>query len=488
MTPIVAFARNVLGFTLHPRQADILEAIYRDGIRTAVLRLGRRSGKGRIAAVVATYEATVNARPHLAAVPAGEQVAIVVLATSQRQARVVHRYIAAFLRRPALAPLIVRETADEIELSSGIVVMTLPCSAASARGLGIAVVILDEAAWFQGVDGSPLDVGEIWRGLIPATAQFPERRVIVASTPRWAGDWFATLCQRAETGEDPETRTWHATTAEMNPFISARFLEAERVRDPVAFRREYEAAFESGISAALDADLVRSAVRDGPDSLPPLPDRDYLIALDPAFAAGGDTFAAIVGHREPDNRVLVDRIMSWRGGTKGNPVRVDAVLDEIAAVALAYNGARVTTDQFASEPLTQAMGKRGLRAEAKAWSSESKVAALASLRRCLYAGRLDIPNHRGLVAEMVNLEARPTASGRTRIAAPLGQHDDLISALLALVADLAAETPPPAGGTVEPGGGYDALPALHGHADRPLGFGLGSVERSRRARFGLITH
>jgi hypothetical protein len=58
--PIVRFARDVLCFDLYPRQAAILEEIYRDSIRTAVLRLGRRSGKGRIAAVVAVFEATVN--------------------------------------------------------------------------------------------------------------------------------------------------------------------------------------------------------------------------------------------------------------------------------------------------------------------------------------------------------------------------------------------------------------------------------------------
>jgi hypothetical protein len=70
MTPtpmsIVRFAADILDFKLHPKQADILDAIYRDGIRTAVLRLGRRSGKGRMMAVIAAYEATVNASAHLA--------------------------------------------------------------------------------------------------------------------------------------------------------------------------------------------------------------------------------------------------------------------------------------------------------------------------------------------------------------------------------------------------------------------------------------
>jgi hypothetical protein len=428
--------------------------------------------------VVATFEATVNAAAHLAAVPHGEQVAIVVVATSQRQARVVHRYIAGFLRRPALASLVVRESADEIELANGIVILTLPCNAASARGLAICVVILDEAAWFQGVDGSPLDVGEIWKALVPATAQFDERRVIVASSPRWSGDWFANLCARAATGDDPETRTWTASTQEMNPSISTAFLDAERLRDPVAFRREYEASFESAISAVFDADLVRAAVREG-DELPPRPGVDYVLACDPAFT--GDRFAVVIGHRDEDTQIIVDRIASW-AGSKANPVQIDLTLDAIATMAQAYGGSRVLIDQFSAQAIAQGLRMRGVRVEERPWTNESKVDAVAAVRRCLYAGRLSIPRHRELIAELVSLEQRPTAGGRPRIAAPGRAHDDFATALMALVSDLAADNPPPAGGTIEPDDSTYAAP----RPERP--FGLGSVDRSRRARLEILTH
>jgi hypothetical protein len=476
-TSVVAFARDVLGFRLHPKQAAIVDEIYRDGIRTAVLRLGRRSGKGRIASVIATFEAAVNAAAHLAAVPAGEQVAIVVVATSQRQARVVHKYIAGFLRRPALVNLVVRVSADEIELSNGVVVLTLPCNAASARGLAICVVILDEAAWFNGVDGSPLDVGEIWKSLIPATAQFPERRVIVASTPRWSGDWFANLCARAATGDDPETRVWHATTAEMNPSISSKFLDAERLRDPVAFLREFEASESAPISAVFDADLIRAAVREG-DELPPRPGVDYVLACDPAFT--GDRFAVVIGHRDEDTRIIVDRIASW-AGSKANPVQIDLTLDAIATMAQAYNGSKVLTDQYSAQTIAQGLRTRGVRVEERPWDNAGKVDAVAAVRRTLYAGRLSIPRHRELIAELVSLEQRPTAGGRPRIAAPGRAHDDFATSLMALVSDLAADNPPPAGGTIAP----DASTYMAERPERPFG----SVDRNhRRARLGLLSH
>lgn len=445
--PIVRFAAGPLGFPLYPKQADILASIYADGIRTAVLRLGRRSGKGRVAAVVGTYEATVNAAAHLRAVPPGEQIAICVISTSQRAARTVHRYAAGFLRRPALASLVIRETADEIELSNGIVLMTLPCNAASARGLAIAVVILDEAAWWAGSDGSPLDAGEAFRALVPATAQFSDsRRVIVASTPRFAGDWFATLCQRAEAGADPETRAFHASTAEMNPSISPAFLAAEQERDPVSFRREYLAEFEASISSALDPDLVRLAVVDRGD-LPPVPEVEYRMAVDPAYT--GDRFALVLGHRDADSRVIVDRVTSW-AGSKAHPVQIDKTLDEIAAISQAYGGARVLIDQYSAQAILQGLRSRGIRAEERPWTSESKASALASVRRCLYAGRLELPSNARLVGELVSLEQRAGPSGRPVIRAARGGHDDAATATMMLVDALSADTPAAAGATIEP--------------------------------------
>jgi len=430
--PIVRFAAETLGFPLHLRQAEILDEIYTDGIRTAVLRLGRRSGKGRLAAIVATYEATVNAGAHLAALPRGEQVTIVIVATNQKQARLVHGYVRGFLHRPALAPLLARETIDEIELTTGIVIMTVPCHAASVRGMAIAVVVMDEAAWFTGVDGSPLDAGEVWDALVPATAQFPERRTLVLSTPRYASGWFAGLVERAESDMFPDMRAWHATTAEMNPSINPRFLEQERAADPDNFRREYEAEWDAGVGAVFPAELVRAAVRAGPDFYPPRPESTYAVACDPAFT--GDAFGLVVGHRDGD-RVVVDLVRGWHG-SRHAPVAIDPTLDEIAAIAGAYGRAPVLIDQFAAEAIRQGLAVRGVAVLARPWTNDSKIDAVAAVRRCLYAGALELPDHRLLLAELIGLEQRLLPSGRPRISAGGGGHDDYAMGLMALVLEL----------------------------------------------------
>lgn len=433
--PIVDFARDRLGFRPWPRQAEILDELYRDGIRTGVLRCGRRSGKGRIAAVVATYEATVNAAAHLAAVLPGEQVAIVVVSRSQKLARVVHRYISAFLG--AMGANVSRETTDEIELRSGIVILTLPCHAASVRGQAVAVVILDEAAWWTGIDGSPLDPGEVWSAIVPATAQFPEGRVLVLSTPRWSSGWFPELCAQAASGRFADMRTWHAATAEMNPAIPASFLAAEAEKDPANYRREYLAEFESGIGALFDEAIVRSAIRTRtfPDVYPPVRGTAYVIAADAAFT--GDTFAVLVGHREPAGRLVVDLVTAWRG-SKARPVQLDPTLDEIADLARAYNGASVVIDQYSAEPIRQGLVRRDVSVRQVPWTNDLKVDAAITTRRVLTAGLLELPDHKGLIGELLRLEQRPTPSGRPRIAAPGREHDDFATALMALVQTLAA--------------------------------------------------
>jgi hypothetical protein len=430
--PIVRFARDELRFPLWPRQAEILGETYSEGIRTAVYRLGRRSGKGRMAATAASYEATVNADAHLVAVPADEQVAIVVVARSQKQARQVHGFIRGFLRRSGDAVRIVRDTVDELELSNGIVIVTLPCHAASARGYAIAVLILDEVAWWYGTDGSPINPKEVWDALRPGTMQFPSRRIFVLSTPRLPTGFFAELCATASSGAVPGMRHWHATTAEVNPTIPPAELEQERALDEIAFRREYEAEFEASISNVFDPATVREAVRERGD-LAPVEGASYLIAIDPAYT--GDRFTCLVGHRTSEARIVVDRIRAWEG-TKAAPVQLDPTLDEIAILAAAYGGAEVLVDQYTGQVILQELRRRGVRVRLIPWTNEGKVDAIAAARRVLYAGRLEIPRHRQLIEELMQLEQHATPAGRPRFAAPGRAHDDYASALLALVREL----------------------------------------------------
>ncbi len=82
---------------------------------------GRRSGKSRISAFVATYLATfVNWQPYLAA---GEVGVVMLLASDRRQAQVLRNYIDGFFESISmLKKMIVNRTSDVISLDNGTVV------------------------------------------------------------------------------------------------------------------------------------------------------------------------------------------------------------------------------------------------------------------------------------------------------------------------------------------------------------------------------
>ena len=428
--PIVPFLRDVVGFTPWPRQAEILNGIYGLDVRLAVLRLGRRSGKGRIAAGIAVYEATANADAHMSQVLPGEQVAVAVVAPSQKQARVVHRYIRGFLSARGLAGMVVRDTEDEIELSNGMVIMTMPCTARSTRGIAVAVLVMDEAAWMLDGDGSPLAAKEVHDALAPATAQFAEGRVLVLSTPRWSTGWFADLCRQAASGAHASMRHWHATTTEMNPSASmAEFVATERAKDPAMAAREYDARFASGVGTVFADGLVRSAATDLPET-GSTGGRSYVISLDASSGTGKDAYALVAGSRQGET-VEVREVRSWRGAP-ASPVNHAALFDEVAALSRELAGAPVLLDQYASEVTAQQLEARGCRVLRRAWSNESKEVAVTVTRQLLTAQRLRIPRHAALIAELVQYEGRRLASGRIRYSAPPGAHDDHCTAILGL--------------------------------------------------------
>lgn len=478
----VQFAREVLGFEPWPRQIEMLAEIERSHARIVVLRLGRRAGKGVLAALLGVYEATSNAAVHRAAVRRGEQALVAIISNSLEQSRIMHRYVKAFLDVDGLRGLIKSDNLTEIELTNGMVLTCLPASGRTARGRAIAVGVWDESAHALDSEGrllSPQGATELWEALAPSVMQFPQGKLIVLSTPRWTSGLFHTLCTQAASGQYADMLHIHAASQEVNPTLDAATLERERQRDPSLYKREYLAEFDSGVGALFDPDAVNAAVVHR-DALPPVPGITYVCSIDPAYS--GDAFALAIGHVNDAGRLIVDRTAAWRG-SHSRPVDHATVLTEVATWAKAYNGAKIVTDQYASAAVQSGLQERGCLVEAVPWTNENKIAAAQGLRQRLYSGTVELPDDRALVAELCNLEQRPSPAGKPRIQG-VG-HDDRAMALLGLVAAVEHEIEP-AGAYVERLAPYQEYEVLHSAPDRPGGaWGLGSVTRSRRARLGL---
>ena len=141
-------------FALPPQDGD-LELFKRctgrdtwptDPAKEIYIIAGRRSGKSHNASLLACYLAAFREYP----LAKGEQAVIGIVSPTKQQARIIKQYAnAPFRENPLLQPLVLRETAYEVELTNGVSIMIMPADQRSTRGFTAAAVILDESAFFS---------------------------------------------------------------------------------------------------------------------------------------------------------------------------------------------------------------------------------------------------------------------------------------------------------------------------------------------------
>ena len=114
-----------------------------DRVRELWAIAGRRTGKSRIAAAIAsTLPCFVD---HSRKLAPGEQGFVLVLAPTQKQAKLVFNYALAFLEAsPILRQQFRSRTAEEIRLAGNIVIGVHPASFRSVRGRTLLAVVFDE--------------------------------------------------------------------------------------------------------------------------------------------------------------------------------------------------------------------------------------------------------------------------------------------------------------------------------------------------------
>jgi hypothetical protein len=150
------------------------------GYLEASLVIGRRGGKSLILALIAVYLACFyNWRPFLTR---GERGSIVIVATDRRQAGVTLRYIKAFLAIEPLVGMIVRETADTIDLNNLVTLEIQTASFRTIRGKTCLAALCDELAYWRDENSANPDT-EIVAALRPAMATIPKAMMLKASSP-----------------------------------------------------------------------------------------------------------------------------------------------------------------------------------------------------------------------------------------------------------------------------------------------------------------
>lgn len=352
------------------------------------------------------------------------------------------------------------------------------------RSQAVAVCNMDElAVWPKDSEAANPDY-EVERAVLPAMAQFPDWKLIEASTPwteegiLWRAHEIGTRgCRLAD--DDPTRVGWRdfiyvnlPTAAMQNPLVRNSFLEGELAKDVEAFQREFLARFSKSVTGFLSSSLLREAVDRAVVERAVEPSHLYVAALDPAFRRDAFTFT-IVHHEGPVvYRLCSDRCLAeWDsqpikyatgkaartcpvcGGPgadrfakqhqrgivqdvvrhwvpqKSQPLNPATIMDEIALLCKAYRVQNVTSDQYQLESLQQLAVARGFALDVLDWTVKTKARIYVNLQQLLNQKQLRLLDNPAQLNELRSLERELTGRGTVSIHAPATRHDDLASCL-----------------------------------------------------------
>jgi hypothetical protein len=428
----LAFLSALFGLPLDDQQAAIWrQCTGRDLLperpfSEAWLVCGRRSGKSFVMALLGVYLASFrDYRPFLGP---GEKATVMIVAADRKQARVVLRFVRGLLAQPVLRARVVSESVEAIELQGDVVIEVITASHA-VRGYSIAAALVDEVAFFASDDASTSGA-EVVAAIRPAMATIPGSLLVCASSPyaRRGPLWDAFSRHYAK--DDANVLVWRAPTLVMNPTVPKRIVDEAFEADPASASAEYDAIFRTDVETFIAREVAEACVSLGVYERAPLPDQDYQAFIDPS-GGSSDSMTLAIGHREGDV-VIVDAVRERRP-----PFSPDDVCAEFAALMKAYKAAKATGDRYAGLWPAERLGAHGVGYEA---SERPKSDLYRDLLPVLNARRVELLDHRKMIAQLCGLERRTSRAGRDSIDHAPNGHDDVINAVAGCISVLQAES------------------------------------------------
>lgn len=421
-----------------PMDADAL-AVYRHHTgrteppakpaRYAELVVGRRGGKSRILALIASHLACVI--DHTPFIVPGEIPTIAIIAKDRDQAKVILSYIGGFMRAvPLFAGLIEDSLAESIRLTNGVVVEVHTASISAPRGRTFVAVLCDETAFWPVGDSANPDI-EVINAVRPGLSTIPYSLLLVASSPYAKRGVLYQNYARYFAKDDAPVLVWQGTTEEMNSSLVGDPLIAEmNAEDPERAGAEFGAQFRSDIVAFITREAVEDCLARGTRELPPGGGITYVGHVDPS-GGSADSFTLAVAHVESDGLAVLDCIREVKP-----PFSPDAVVEEYAALLKSYGISRVTGDAYAGEWPRERFAVHGIAYDVSKKNTSTIYGEFLPALNARRVRLLDLPR---LVGQLVGLERRTARGGRDSIAHAPGSHDDVANvacgALVQVISD-----------------------------------------------------
>jgi hypothetical protein len=392
----------------------------------AVTIVGRRGGKSRILALIATYLATlVDYGPYLAA---GEVATVAILAADRSQARSIFRFVVGFLQAsPLLEQLIMNRDAETIELRNRVVIEITTASFRATRGYSYAAVLADEVAFWRSDETSANPDVEILRALRPGLASIPGSMLMIASSPyAKRGELYAAY--RRHFGKDnARVLVWKASTEVMNSAIDPAIIAEAYQSDPEAARAEYGAEFRDDLADYISKEAVDAVTMWGRSELPPLPGISYSAFCDPSGGVS-DAMTLAIGHLSGGDMCVVDALAEIRP-----PFDPEAAVGHCAMLLRRYVISTVTGDHYAGEWPVARFREHGIEF---IQCARAKSALYQDLLPLLNAGRIELLDNPRLSAQLCGLERRTARSGKDSIDHAPGGHDDVANAVAGVLVNI----------------------------------------------------
>jgi hypothetical protein len=386
------------------------------------LTVGRRGGKSRILALIATWLAAFHDyKPFLAP---GEKGVVQVIAADRKQAKVILRYVKAFIARTAmLASMIEGETADSISLRNNIVIEVVTASFRSVRGFTLVAALCDEIAFWQGEESASPD-SEILAALRPAMATIPTAMLLCASSPyaKRGALYEAYKAHYAKNG-DP-VLVVQADTATMNPLVDAKIIADAYEADPASAAAEYGAQFRNDISGYISIEAVNACLTRGVFERPYDPKLSYYAFVDPS-GGSADSFTLAIGHHDIARQTIT--IACLREAKP--PFSPEAVVEEFCRTLKNYRITSIVGDKYAGAWPREQFAKLGITYEA---SAAPKSELYRDLLPLINSARIELLDHNKLVNQLCGLERRTARGGKDSIDHAPGAHDDVANAVAGL--------------------------------------------------------
>lgn len=393
----------------------------------AALIVGRRGGKSRVLATIAVYLATFRSyEEHLAP---GEVATVIVIAADRKQARSIFRFVSGLIKGvPLLAPMVVSETNDTIELSNRVNIEIGTASFRVTRGYSFAAVLCDEIAFWRTDEASANPDTEILRALRPGMAGIPGSMLLLASTPYGkVGELYRTY--RRDYGKDgAPVLVWKAPTLMMHatPRL-VRWRERDVEADPEAARAEWDAEFRDDLADFVTRETIDAVTCWGRRELPSQQGVAYRAFVDPSGGAN-DSFTLAVAHMRDGAVGVLDAVLEIRP-----PFDPDSAVAECAALLNRFGVSRVVGDRYAGEWPVSRFAAHGIAFEQ---SAKPKSDLYHDLLPLVNARRVELLDYQRLSSQLCALERRVSRAGRDSIDHAPGGHDDLANCVAGVLVGL----------------------------------------------------